>query len=272
MLVGAGSVRLWRARMRPPILAASMYAFRSLHNPASPLDVPVVLKFLKAQLDAQRHYPSARTKGSWSESWRVAEVEGNELGIGGGLPVRDEGGRISKVSSPWFAVRLSLGTAGWRTCLLGTGSSFGLASFCTGECSMRRPSSFGFPDNKSNGYVVSKLNSTRFPIGAVLIELTAQMEHTSVWVDLCWTSPRDRNVHADALSNFEFPGFKEQLRVQVCLAISGLCVWNFLSSVRCFRRRRRRRRRRVDRIQREAAREERGWDQQGVSDDQQVLR
>ena len=69
-----------------------------------------------------------------------------------------------------------------------------------------------FTDNKSNGYSVNKLMSTKFLLCAVLMELSAQMEDKHMRVNLQWT-PREFNSEADALSNFDFRGFCEEHRI-----------------------------------------------------------
>ena len=72
----------------------------------------------------------------------------------------------------------------------------------------------GTTDNLGNKAVVARLMTTKFPLVAVLMELTAQLMQRGLELDLNWT-PRLQNLQADALTNADFRGFDEALRVHV---------------------------------------------------------
>ena len=63
----------------------------------------------------------------------------------------------------------------------------------------------GGTDNKGNGHVVAKLMTTTFPLGAILMELSAQLELRGMLLDLAWAK-REENVLADKVSNGFFDG------------------------------------------------------------------
>ena len=210
---------------------APLYTFASLYDPEAtrplPLYVLATLQFLKGQLARRRHFSCAVEEMAWSEAWRVdAKAEGEELGIGGWWPQVDVSGCVQKHKSPWFAVRLSRSSAPWA--FRQDGVSFRLIATLEALALLvalkvsgpqledgRRLQTLQLPaftDNKSNGYAVNKLMSTKFPLCAVLMELSAQMEDKGMRVNLQWT-PREFNSEADALSNFDFRGFSKEHRI-----------------------------------------------------------
>ena len=67
-------------------------------------------------------------------------------------------------------------------------------------------------DNKGNTYIVSKLASTKWPITTLLIELSEQLRIRSALMELTWRNRND-NVEADALTNQDYTGFDERLRI-----------------------------------------------------------
>ena len=56
--------------------------------------------------------------------------------------------------------------------------------------------------------------STKFPVCAVLMELTLQLERKGLPLSLHWT-PREQNREADALSNGQFGDFDMANRVEI---------------------------------------------------------
>jgi hypothetical protein len=72
----------------------------------------------------------------------------------------------------------------------------------------------GSTDNKGNSYIVKKLASTKWPITALLLELSEQLRRRRAILDLQWL-PRDSNSEADALTNLNFEGFTPDKRIEV---------------------------------------------------------
>ena len=71
----------------------------------------------------------------------------------------------------------------------------------------------GATDNQGNSYATSKGMSTKFPLAPILIELNEQLRHRNLDLRLNWTR-RDSNVEADAITNQEFSGFDQSLRIE----------------------------------------------------------
>ena len=69
-------------------------------------------------------------------------------------------------------------------------------------------------DNRGNSYVVSRMITTKFPLCAVLMELTEQLDLRGSWLQVSWT-PRDQNAEADALTNGHFHQFDPALRINM---------------------------------------------------------
>ena len=72
----------------------------------------------------------------------------------------------------------------------------------------------GITDNLGNSYVVSKLMTTKFPLCAILMELSEQLDSRSSWLRLHW-SPRDQNQEADALTNGDVHQFSAANRIHI---------------------------------------------------------
>ena len=56
------------------------------------------------------------------------------------------------------------------------------------------------------------MHTTKYPLSCLVMELAAQLEKQSLWLDLHWT-PRELTTKADQLTNCDFSGFGEQARV-----------------------------------------------------------
>jgi hypothetical protein len=52
------------------------------------------------------------------------------------------------------------------------------------------------------------------PVAAVLMQLATMLSARGLWLRLNWT-PREANTEADALTNEEFQGFEDSLRIPV---------------------------------------------------------
>ena len=72
----------------------------------------------------------------------------------------------------------------------------------------------GITENLGNACVVSKLMTTKFPLCAILMELSEQLDCRSSWLRLLW-SPRDQNQEADALTNSDFHQFSAANRIHL---------------------------------------------------------
>ena len=57
-----------------------------------------------------------------------------------------------------------------------------------------------FTDNQGNGHLPGKCMTTKMPLGLILIELAAQLQHRPVELSLEWV-PREQSEEADALTN-----------------------------------------------------------------------
>ena len=81
----------------------------------------------------------------------------------------------------------------------------------------------GATDNRGNEFVVNKLLSSKFPLCCVLMELVEQMSLRRVALDLRWV-PREDNVLADALSNFDTSAFAKDKEVPFNVGEFKWCV------------------------------------------------
>ena len=73
-----------------------------------------------------------------------------------------------------------------------------------------------FTDNLGNEGLVVKNLTSKFPLYIILLELTEQLKHKNVHLDLIWI-PREKNEAADDLTNFKFDRFNLENRVEVDL-------------------------------------------------------
>ena len=81
----------------------------------------------------------------------------------------------------------------------------------------------GLTDSQVSSNVVSRGQSTAFPLCAVVVELAAQCESRGLDLHLEWV-PRGVNSEADALADGEFDGFSPELRVEVDFGNVGWIV------------------------------------------------
>ena len=71
----------------------------------------------------------------------------------------------------------------------------------------------GTTDNQGNTMALQKCMSTKWPLAPMLIELAEQLRSRNLELHLDWER-RDKNVDADSITNEDFTGFDEKLRVQ----------------------------------------------------------
>jgi hypothetical protein len=72
----------------------------------------------------------------------------------------------------------------------------------------------GITDNLGNTFALTKLMSSKFPLGVILAELAAQRKARGIALNLEW-APRDQNVESDALTNGDYSSFDPARRIQV---------------------------------------------------------
>ncbi len=207
------------------------YTYLSLVNGighrALPLYVRLTARYLSERIALRRVYPSALQRPLCIDAFRIdAHAEGQEIGIGGWLPRRDQRGELRTELSPWFSFRLTSDSAPWAyargepfrsiASLEAVGVLVALVAFqnyfTSGSDAVYTVR--GLTDNKGNRATISRLQSTKFPLCAVLMEVAAQSEHLGIRLALDWI-PRNWNVEADRLSNGDLQGFAAAHRVNI---------------------------------------------------------
>ncbi len=207
-----------------------LYAFVSRHPTGAIRQLPtfarLLLKYLARRIAARRHYPCAIRKSPIAHAPRVdARAAGDQIGIGGWLPMNGADGRISTSASPWFSVTLDRESAPWAYTKGGQpfrtiAALEGLAMVYAVKCF--RPwlgtSGFGcvhfpsFTDNQGNSHALNRLMTSRFPLICVIMELATILDEHDLRMQVTWT-PREFNSQADALSNGVLEGFAPERRI-----------------------------------------------------------
>ena len=214
---------------------APLFVFLSLH-PAGverrlPLYARIVMKWLRDRLQERRMHPLHRRATIKDSVLRVdAKAEGMAVAVGGWAPRRDATGAIRVDKSPWFSVKLTEANAPWafvrgvparaiRTLEL-LATTLGLVLLAPAELDAPGAAGLvavtGLTDSEVSSAVVTRGLTTAFPLCAVAMELSAQLEQRGAELFLEWV-PRDSNREADRLADGCFEGFAEELRVQVTL-------------------------------------------------------
>ena len=173
-----------------------------------------------------------------------AKAEGESIGIGGWLPVRHGSGKISKALSPWFSVELDRSSAPWAyhkgepfraiAALEALGALLGVAAFRQHypRCADAVILLLGVGDNRGNRYALSRLQSSRFPLCCVVMELACQLENSGARLSMRW-SPRELNTEADQLSNGDTSGFSEDRRINIKMEEMQWVVLNKFMELGC---------------------------------------
>ena len=169
--------------------------------------------------------------------WVDAKAEGDTVVVGGWRSF--EGVRTS--NAPWFSLQLARKTAPWafekgepfRTIasleLLASriglmvlvpkasdgGDSVGLVGLSVGT------------GNQGNTYLLTRMLTTKYPLGVVLMELAHQCRVGQFVLCAHWL-PRRENEEADALANFDFRHFPADSRMEVGLDTLEFGVLPFL--------------------------------------------
>ena len=214
--------------------AAAVPRFAVLPLPAM---VRLIVLFLKRMLkEGFRSLPCGSGADWVPEAFRAdAKAEGEEVRIGGW----ELGPSGETATARWFSETLTRFNAPW---VFESGEPFRviaalelLATLCcvvafspekmgsgTGSLTIS-----GTTDNLGNKAVVARLMTTKFPLVAVLMELSAQLLKRGLALELNW-APRLQNLQADALTNADFRGFDPKLRVHVDV---GGHAWIVLSEM-----------------------------------------
>ncbi len=193
-----------------------------------PLFVRVISHYLASRIALRRLYPSAVARRRDFEAFRIdASAEGDRIGVGGWLPVRNASGQLDRSLSPWFSFTLDERTAPWaysrglpyRTIasLEAVGVLVALIVF---QPLLQRDTDImyvmqGVTDNRGNQFTLSRLQSSKFPLCAILMEIAARSEDLRVRLSVDWV-PRDMNEDADRLADGSCESFSPHLRRQVC--------------------------------------------------------
>ncbi len=183
-----------------------------------PMFVRLIMNHLAERIARRHHYPSAEARHP-SEPFRVdAAAEGEYIAIGGWLPAKGEDGSIDTHASDWFSVQLCQSDAPWAfdrglpykaiaslealAALVGL-LVFGPAMGKHRDLTLTVP---GYTDNRSNRYALTRLQSCKFPLCVLVMELSAQLESRSQRLAMTW-APREINREADRLANGDTRGF-----------------------------------------------------------------
>ena len=87
----------------------------------------------------------------------------------------------------------------------------------------------GKTDNRGNQYALTRLQTSKYPLCFMTVELSAQLESRSQGLLLRW-APREVNEEADRLSNGLCAGFDPAKRINVNVRAAPRLVLNDLSS------------------------------------------
>ncbi len=229
----------WERPFMAPLHAFVSFYPAGGHRPL-PLYVRLVLSFLADRIARRRAYPSAEHRHRRQDSFRVdASARGDVIGVGGWYPVRDSNGDIATEQSPWFAVELNRSNAPWA---YARGQPYRSIAALEAVAALLAVKLFlhqwraaddvsmvmrGLSDNRGNRYALSRLQSTKFPLCGVLMELSCVLEAANIRLALEW-SPRELNREADRLSNFDYRGFSESRRLDTAAALGD---WHVLDQI-----------------------------------------
>ena len=217
-----------------------LYSFANLHSSHTtqviPLHALMVLRYLATRLKACRSYPCAEKVRSWDTAPRVdAGARGLQVGIGLWEPALAQDGSINKWESRWFMIELDKESAPWVydrddqpfrviSALEGIATLFSFMAFgpkeADGYTNIVLP---GLTDNEGCSHALSKLQTSKFPLNLVTMELAAQTARMGCRLQLEWT-PRESNVEADALSNGDATGFNPEKRIPVSMDGGGWMI------------------------------------------------
>ncbi len=221
----AGALEYERPFLSPLFTFLAIHPGRGIRE--LPTYVRLVLKFLAMRLQERRYYPSVVARTRQSQPFRVdAHAEGDEVGIGGWIPWVSDAGDVVLERSRWFSVRLDRVSAPWAfyrgqpykaiAALEALAVLVGFMALGAPELPHHDAVALvpGFTDNRGNKYALTHLQTTKFPLVLLLMELSCQLERRSQRLALTW-APREANQEADRLAAGDTTGFHPNLRVEV---------------------------------------------------------
>ena len=199
---------------------------------APPSLVRVVLSWFRDII--RRHPWHCATVGRThaGEAFRVdARADAHEASIGGWVP----GPAGDTSTAPWFAHRVTAQDHPWAwergspqravAALELLAVVYAVMAFIPADPAERLTSGTvavsGVTDNQGNESVARRLSTAKAPLNVVLMELAAQLGGRNRVLNLVWR-PRDLNVEADALSNFDVAKFDPARRIDVEPLTAGL--------------------------------------------------
>ena len=220
-----------------------LYRFLVLHPRGSARRVPgfvkFILRFLAAQIEQTRHYSCAVELRSAPSAPRVdAQESDTRTGLGSWLPTADEKGSIQKWLSPWFSLEIDkahfpkvyekddrpalvIASLEALATLLALKAFYGETPGDYRSAVQVLPT---WTDNRGNGSILNKLMCTRYPVSAILMELSVHMKAMGQKTAVHWT-PREANREADALANGNSSSFDPAKERKFDLAHMG---WRIL--------------------------------------------
>ena len=196
-------------------------ATQALHTLRLPKAIELILSFLQTCLEqGMRRVTIGRQLGPVAEMFRTdARAQGSELWIGGWCCADNADPRKCR----WFSEKIDhlkfpifyMAGQSYRSIsaleLLATlvavilfkpdGKMSGV-NICSAST-----------DNRGNSFVTARWLTTAFPLNAVLMELAAVLQKSSLALELHW-APRLQNKLADALSNGVHAAFDPRLRLR----------------------------------------------------------
>jgi hypothetical protein len=205
-----------------------VYAWCAVTHPsayvAMPLLLRIVFELLLGATLAKRVIHCREPRRQRGELFRLdAKAEGDDVMVGGW----ETGPSPCTMTSRWFAVRLTRRNAPWA---FARGETFRviaaleLFGFLCGVMAFVEPNTdenyegemcfTAFTDNQSNGFLIDRLQTTKFPLCLVLMEVAWQLQARNIAACLKWV-PRLQNEEADSLTNSDFTSFNPDLRVQM---------------------------------------------------------
>ncbi len=216
----------WERPFLAPLFAFVSKQPKGGHR-ALPLFVRLIAQYLASRISLRRLYPSALARRSDIEPFRIdAAAEGDRIGVGGWLPTRNAEGKLDPLVSPWFSFSLDRETAPWAytrglpyrsiAALEAVAVLIALIAFhhhlkSDADILYCMPA---LTDNRGNQFCLSRLQSSRYPLCAVVMEIAARSELLRVRLAVDWI-PRELNAAADALAGGECSAFSPHLRCTI---------------------------------------------------------
>ena len=219
---------------RPFLSAIHKFLVVEERDVVRPLPAYVLLsvRCLEHSLAQRHHIDCASRPLPFLSAVRVdAQAGEGTVGIGAWWPYHDEGEQLRKDLSLWLAVLLTPEDSPWAFRADGESHRVvsGLEAYAVlmGLKFLLPPHMNGNPgkhlvvapvltDNQGNGHALSKLHSCRFPLAAVIMEMSEELKAGAMTAEVQW-APRERNQEADALSNLQFAEFSAECRVAVSI-------------------------------------------------------